>query len=130
MHAQEQIDRLLAKARQDARILAVILFGSVARAEQTAHSDIDVYLVLHVHRYTPLELSRFKLDHLGEADLDVRVFQQLPLYVRRRVLKEGQVVFSRDDGALYELAFRTTRAFARFKTIYDTYLDEVAGAGS
>jgi hypothetical protein len=32
--------------------------------------------------------------------------------------------------ALYELAFRTARAFERFKGIYRTYLDEVAGARS
>jgi len=130
MHARGQIERLLSRARQDSRILAVILFGSVARGEETARSDIDVCLVLSANRYTPAELSRIKLEYLAECDLDVQVFQQIPLYVRHRVLKDGQVVFSRDDDALYELAFRTARAFERFKTIYRTYLDEVARARS
>ena len=86
--------------------------------------------LLGAGRYTPLETSRIKIEYLAEADLDIQVFQQLPLYVRHRVLKEGQVVFSRDDDALYELAYRTARAFERFKPIYHTYLDEVAGARS
>jgi len=114
MKAGKQIDRLLAKAQHDPRILAVLLFGSAARGEQTAHSDFDVCLVLPPGRYAPLQVSRIKLAYLGETDLDVQVFQQLPLYVRRRVLKEGRVVFSRDDDALYDLAFRTARAFERF----------------
>jgi len=130
MRIRKQIDRLLGKARQDPRILAVLLFGSVARGDETARSDIDVCLVLQAGRYTPLDLSRIKLEYVAEDDLDVQVFQQLPLYVRRRVLRESQVVFSGDDDALYELAFRTARAFERFKTIYCTYLDEVAGARS
>jgi hypothetical protein len=128
MHERKQIDRLLAKAQQDARILAVFLFGSAARGEQTERSDIDLCLVLQPARYASLELSRIKLEYLGEVDLDVQVFQQLPLYVRHRVLREGRVVFSRDDDVLYDLAFRTARAFERFKPIYQTYLDEVARA--
>ena len=130
MRVRGPIDRVLAKAQRDPRLLAVLVFGSVARGDATAHSDIDVCLVLGAGRYTPLETSRIKIEYLAEADLDIQVFQQLPLYVRHRVLKEGQVVFSRDDDALYELAYRTARAFERFKPIYHTYLDEVAGARS
>jgi hypothetical protein len=35
------VDKLLAQARRDADVLAVILFGSVACGEQTARSDVD-----------------------------------------------------------------------------------------
>ncbi len=128
MPAADQIERVLRMARQDARILAVLLFGSVARGEQTAHSDTDVCLMLQAGRYTSLDLSRIKLEYLAESDLDLHVFQQLPLYIRHRVLKDGCIAFSRDDDALYDLAFRTVRAFERFKPIYYRYLEEVAGA--
>ncbi len=130
MGARRHIERLLAKAQQDRRILAVLLFGSVARGDATVRSDIDVCLVLRADRYAPLELSRIKLEYLADAALDVQVFQQLPLYVRHRVLKDNEIVFSRDDDALYDLAFRTARAFERFKPIYHAYLDQVADARS
>jgi hypothetical protein len=45
------------------------------------------------------------------TDADLVVFQQLGLAVRSRILKEGSVVFVRDEQALYALATRTARAF-------------------
>jgi hypothetical protein len=79
--------------------------------------------------HSSLALSRKKVAYLKQGTLDVHLFQQLPLYIRRRVLKEGQVLFERDTDALYELAFRTAQAFEDFKPIYQTHLAEVARAG-
>jgi predicted nucleotidyltransferase len=125
----QQLERLLSTAQEDHDVLAVILFGSAARGEQTPTSDVDVCLVLQPCKYPPLALSRKKLAYLKLGNLDVHVFQQLPLYIRRRVLKEGKVLFERDTDALYELAFRTAQAFEDFKPVYYTYLAEVARAG-
>ena len=130
MNVTRQLEKLLNKAREDQDILAVILFGSVARGEPTPASDVDVCLVLQVGKYDSLSLSRKKLAYLKQGNLDVHIFQQLPLYIRRRVLKEGKVVFERDTEALYALAFRTAQAFEDFKPIYAAYLAEVARAGS
>ena len=77
----------------------------------------------------PLILSAKKLDFVKEVELDIHVFQQLPLYIRTRVLREGQVLFERDPDALYELAFRTAQAFEDFKPIYYAYLAEMARGG-
>src|SRR2546426_1519947 len=44
--------------------------------------------------------TRKRLDYLAEADLDLAIFQQIPLYVRSRVLKEGKVLFVRDEDRL------------------------------
>jgi hypothetical protein len=125
------MEKLLAKANEDKDILAVFLFGSVAWKEQTGLSDIDICLVLR-NQPTPAGptlLSRKRLDYLKDIPLDIQIFQQLPLYVRRRVLKEGQILFVRDETLLYELALRTALAFEDFKPIYAMYLEGVAIAG-
>jgi len=126
MDTTRQLDRLLNRVRDDRDILAVILFGSVARGDHSPTSDLDICLVLQPRKYFATALSRKKLAYLKESDLDVHIFQQLPLYIRRRVLKEGKVLFERDTDALYEVAFRTAQAFEDFKPIYRTYLAEVA----
>ena len=130
MGTDQQLEQLLRKAQQDTDVLAVLLFGSVARGEQTPTSDVDVCVVLQPRKYDALSLSRKKLAYLTHSDLDVHVFQQLPLYIRRRVLKEGKVVLEKDADALYALAFRTAQAFEDFRLIYDAYLTEVTRAGS
>jgi predicted nucleotidyltransferase len=126
-----EVDKLLGQACRDADVLAVLLFGSMARGEQTAHSDIDICLVLTPPN-TPDEntcLLRKRMEYLAQFDLDVQIFQALPFYIRSRVLKVGQVPFVRDEDLLYDLAFRTAQAFEDFKPIYYCYLEQVAHGG-
>jgi predicted nucleotidyltransferase len=130
MNTEKKLEQLLKRVQKDNEILAVLLFGSMARGEQTAGSDVDICLVLQRQKYNSLAFSRKKLTYLQQSDLDVHIFQQLPLYIRRRVVKEGKVLFVRNLDALYDLAFRTAQEFEDFKPIYRTYLAEVARAGS
>jgi predicted nucleotidyltransferase len=109
----------------------VFLFGSAARGEEGPRSDVDVSLVLTEDAAADtLAASRKRLDYMAASDLDVRVFQRVPLYIRHRILKEGRLLFSRDEDLVYELAVRTAREFERFKPIYREYLEQVARAGS
>jgi len=120
---------LVGKARQDPEVLAVIVFGSRARGDGGAASDLDVCLVLQPKDYSGLELAHKRLEYLGlfgSPGLDIQVYQRLPLYVRQRVLKEGKILLCRDEETLYELAFRTVQEFRDFRHIYDSYLEEVA----
>ena len=71
-------------------------------------------------------MSRIRLAYLGEGAVDVVIFQQLPLHVKSRVLKEGKVLFVSDEDALYGVAIRAARAFEGFRHRYRAYLDEVA----
>jgi hypothetical protein len=121
--ADRQLERLIARAREDPTVLAVILFGSAARGEATSASDVDVCLVLDPRAADQPE--RRRLEYLAGFDLDVQVFQALPLYMRPRVLREGRVLLSKDDDRLYELAIRTAKAFEDFKPYYRRYLEAV-----
>jgi predicted nucleotidyltransferase len=119
---------LIERAERDDSILAVILFGSRARGEETATSDFDVCLVLRSGRHRQDDQVRARLEYLPTDELDLRIFQQLPLYVRRRVLKDGKVLYCRDLDQLYELAYRTARAFEDFKPHYRQYLEQILNA--
>jgi len=124
--AQVAITRLIAQAREDPDVLAVLLFGSRARGGATPASDHDVCLVLAAPPRSDLDASEKRLQYLALGDLDVVVFQQLPLYIRSRVLRDGRVLFTRDEDALYAVAVRTAKAFEGFRHIHRAYLDAVA----
>ncbi len=126
------LKRLLATVRQDEDVLAAFLFGSFVRGEETHFSDMDLCLVLAPKPlpFEPAALSHKRLDYLKDFSFDIQIFQQLPIYVRRRVLKEGRLLFVRDEARLYELAFRTAQAFEDFRPIYLSYLEEIERAGS
>lgn len=120
---------LVENARQDQDVLAVIVFGSRARGDNGPASDLDICLVLQPNDFSSLQLSHKRLEYLklfSVTGLDIQVYQQLPLYIRKRILKEASILFCRDEEALYELAFRTVQEFEDFKHIYYSYLEEVA----
>jgi len=128
MDRERHVARLLQRAGDDADVLAVMLYGSAARGEASATSDVDLCLVLAPARCTAAQMSAKRLEYLQDVDLDVQVFQQLPLYIRQRVLRDGRVLFVRDEDQLYEVAFRTIQAFDDFRPRYEAYLNEASRA--
>lgn len=123
------IEDIKGYAAQDKDILCVYLFGSSARGEKSAASDVDICLVLNKDDYSPLELSRKKLEYQSMySQADIQVFQQLPIYIRVRVLKEGKIVLCKDEDSLYNLAFSVITEYSDFEHILREYLDEVANA--
>jgi predicted nucleotidyltransferase len=126
---EDHVSQVIQTARLDSQVLALILFGSQASGEHTAVSDIDLCLVLSPAPYTPLEFSEKKLEYLTKFSVDIHIFQQMPLYLKQRVLRNGEVLFCRDEDMLYELAFAVIREYADFEHVYRDYLKEVANAG-
>lgn len=126
-----ELERLVAKARADQDVLAVFHFGSRVRGEAGPSSDVDVCLVLTPRPVAlgPLDRSRKRMEYLEHSALDVTIYQDLPIYIRRRILKEGRLLFARDEALLYEVARRTAQAYEDFRPIYQAYLDEVARGG-
>lgn len=93
------------------------LFGSRARGTARVDSDVDVAVVL-----TPevdaddrlavqLRLARRLTDRSRLPDVDLVVLDGAPLPLRGRVVQEGLVVYSTDEGARVEHDSRTAREF-------------------
>lgn len=120
------LDALLRHVESDDRILAVILYGSQARGDAHAASDHDVCLVMKPENDDKTASAAAQLDYFEFHELDVRIYQRLPLYVRQRILADGEVLLVKDEDELYEIAFRTIRAFEDFRPFYLSYLEEVA----
>jgi len=115
------------KAKNDEDVLAVMLFGSYARNEN--FSDIDICVILKPGKFDPLFLSKKRLEYLTAfPNLDIQIFQQLPLYVKMRVLRDGKIIFCRNEDLLYDLSFSTVRQFEYFKPRYLSYLEGVLHA--
>ena len=124
MNHEEVTQSIRNEVSKDKEILAVILFRSYPNE---GFSDIDVCIILYPGKYENLYISEKKLNlMMALPDFDIHIFQQLPMYIRIRVLK-GEVIFCRDEPLLYEVAFQTINEFEDYRKIYDEYLRGVAG---
>jgi len=119
----DRVNQIIKKAKADKDVLAVALFGSSLKGKGR---DIDLCIFIK-EKKSNLEMSRKQLEFLkiAKKGIDIQIFQQLPVYIRIRILKEGKILFSKDDDLLYGLAFNTLKEFESYKKIYETYLKEV-----
>lgn len=122
-------EKFVENLKRDDDILAVILFGSYARNEARKESDIDVCIVLKDKEHE--KLSQKEMDYMSLVDderVQVHIFQNLPIFIRIRVLKEGKMIFCKDEDTLYDIAFRTIKEFEAFKKYYKDYLNSILHA--
>jgi predicted nucleotidyltransferase len=129
LKGHKRVRKIIEAVRKDPDVLALLLYGSVARGNNSSFSDTDLCVVLVPAARTALDLSRKKLEYAANFPTHLSIFQQIPIYVRQRILREGRVLFCRDTDALYEVAFATIREFTDFDPIYREYLREVANGG-
>jgi uncharacterized protein len=110
--------------KKDDKVIAVLVFGSYARGEH--HRDIDICIVLD-KKHAQSEMSRIKLkfSSILPTKFDVKIFQQLPIYIRKRILKEGKILSCKNESLLYEIAYQTIKEFAFFEKTYNFYLEGI-----
>ena len=98
-------------------VLWAYLFGSRARGTARPDSDADVAVVLSPdvaptdRLEVQLRLARRLTRSPGLTDIDLVVLDGAPLPLRGRVVQEGRVVYSVDEGARIAYDSRTAREF-------------------
>ena len=102
------------------KVKFVILFGSVALNKENKFSDID-FAIYHSGNKGERFNFRLKLMTKLSDDFDIQIFQDLPLYVRKEVLK-GKVIYG-DVKFVYDVAYETIKAFEDFKKGYYDYIN-------
>lgn len=133
---QKRLNKILSLAREDEDLLAVMTYGSRINKskKETPKSDLDICLLLQTTHYNgaskevEISPSRKRLDYLSRINpeqLDVQIFQQLPIYIRKRVLEEGEVAYCIDTDKLYNLAYRTIQEYEDFAPRMSEYLEGV-----
>jgi uncharacterized protein len=101
------------------RVKFVILFGSQAEGRANKMSDYDFAIYYDGNgdeRYKFLKETNFS------EKFDAKVFQDLPLFIRKNVLK-GKVLYVFDEQLLYDVAYETIKRFDDFRKYYYDYLD-------
>jgi len=99
----------------------IFLFGSNVNGSLRNDSDIDLCLY---YDGPEVEASRFRLKVLSELfsdKYDVKIFQQLPLYIKKEVLN-GKLVYTCDFNFVHEAAINTIREFDTYKRFYYDYI--------
>ncbi len=81
------------------RVLAVVVYGSRAKNEETERSDIDICIVAPNTDASSLFKETLHLDY------DVKIFELMPLFLKMKVIKNHEIVYTRDLLDFYEYLY-------------------------
>lgn len=87
---------------QKKEILGILLYGSYPMDKETSRSDIDICIVApneDIHQLISFVLQNV---NVTSKKYDVRVFQELPLYIKIQVIENGELLYSANELDLYE----------------------------
>jgi predicted nucleotidyltransferase len=129
---ESQLRRFFAAGHDE--VIAVYLFGSVARGTATATSDVDVAVLL---RHDPLAtLDGLLLGLEGDLERELRVPVQVvvlnsaPCDLVHRVLRDGPLILDRDPSGRIRFEVRARNEFFDLQPFLDRYRKTGAGAGT
>lgn len=105
-------------------VAVAYLFGSHARHQARPDSDVDVALLMPAaspdERFAAqLRIGSRLSTATGLPDVDVVVLDDAPLRVAGRVIQEGTVIYSADEGVRAEYESRVFREFVDFSVLAD-----------
>lgn len=115
----EGIGKIAEKISKIRKVKAVYLFGSYASGKQHAQSDIDLCVIGELNEKDESRIFGFANDKL-----DISTFNRLPIYIKMRVLKEGNPLLIKDKEYIQKLKFNTLREYLDFKPAINKFARE------
>lgn len=83
---------------------AIIFYGSMAKTDGDDRSDIDICLVCDGRSDPNIALKRVWCK-VNPERYDIRIFEELPLWLQILVIEEGLVIFAHDLPGLSEYLY-------------------------
>jgi len=109
---REIVKRILEIGKE--RVLFIALFGSRAEGYARQASDYDIAVYYEGTKDERIKFLFKILEVVGE-DIDVKIFQDLPLVLKSKILSHGIMLFVRNYDRLLEIANRVRWEYEDFK---------------
>ena len=108
----------LKKVPSFANVKFVFLYGSQTDGKANKMSDYDFAVYYEGNKK---ERFNFLIGANFSEKFDVKIFQDLPLFIKKEVLK-GRVIYAKDRGFVYGVVYQTIKDFESFKRYYYDYI--------
>jgi uncharacterized protein len=119
---ESALEWLLSQSWSD-KVQFIILYGSVAQGYARYNSDIDLAVEMTGNIEYLTLISKELILKKPYDDLDLRLFEFLPIYIQKDALK-GLILYCQDNLKLYDIAYETIKKYLAFKPYLDDYTGE------
>ena len=119
---KEIINQIL-KNDVEKRIKFIILYGSQANGNPTPMSDIDLAIYYEGDKKERFNF-RIKTAGLLNKKYDVQIFQDLPLQVKKEVIK-GKILHQKNYDFFFDTVMQVIREYEFFRKYLDMYYENL-----
>ncbi|OPY22555.1 MAG: Nucleotidyltransferase domain protein [Methanobacterium sp. PtaU1.Bin097] len=119
----ELLRKVTEKLEKDKRVIFAYLYGSAAQGTMREDSDVDIAVFLENPKQDPLleaDIS-LELEQTLDRSVDVRIINHAPTIFTNQVLKEGILLFSRDEPLRINFEVRNINEYLDFLPIINEY---------
>lgn len=96
----------------------IIFYGSRAIGKYNKNSDYDLAIYFNGNKK---ERYNFLINANFDKRFDVKVFQDIPLFIKKEILK-GRVIYCKDIRFVYDVVYQTLKEIELFKRHYYDYI--------
>ncbi|MBS3114304.1 nucleotidyltransferase domain-containing protein [Candidatus Woesearchaeota archaeon] len=85
-------------------VFAILIYGSYAVGDANIRSDVDVCVVLKNNDKERINNIYRKILRISAKNekYDIKIFEQMPLFMKNQVIKNGNVIYTKDKAGLEE----------------------------
>jgi len=120
---EEQIKLIVDELRRD-EVDAIYLFGSYAKGTTKPISDLDICVL--TKRAIPKRVKEEILSNSSKK-IDISLFWDLPPTIRFRVLKEGELLYKRDEMVLQRVKVDTIKSYLDIQPMIKRHCIRILG---
>ena len=85
-------------------VFAILIYGSYATGDANVRSDIDACVILKNNDEEEIKNIYRKILRISGKNekYDVRIFEQMPLFMKMQAIRDGRVIYAKDKARLGE----------------------------
>jgi predicted nucleotidyltransferase len=110
---KKELKKIVKELKKIKAVKCIYLFGSYATGKQLPFSDIDICVIGDKIS----EKWKSKILALSSKKIQISIFDELPIYIKFRVFKEGRILFNKDEEFLHRTIFSTVKEYLDFKPL-------------
>jgi len=115
-----ELRKIVSEMKKVYGVLAVYVFGSYVANKMHGLSDVDICVVGNVSSNDKTDVLLGKFPEI----FDISFFEDLPIWIKARVFREGECLFARNEKTLNLVKLMTLREYLDFKPVIDDIIDK------
>jgi len=109
------LNQIIEKIKSIKEVVAIVVFGSYAEGKVKEMSDIDIAVIVqNADKYIEADIGS-----MYSPKFDVVLFHRLPLHIQYEVLKNGNVIFCRNEEEFFEIKRNVLREYLEMSAMYE-----------